>query len=188
MDTLDEKSLLKKIRYIEFHAKRLVNNTFSGDYVSHFHGNGMEFSEIKEYHFGDDVRAIDWKVSSRLNKVFIKKFQEERENITLVILDSSASMNFGSGQKNRRDIAAELAAVLAFSAINSRDKVGLVLFSSEIEAYLPPKKGYNQVLKIIRTILTNQSQGKTNLSAVSNFLQNLGIKRQLYFMISDFFV
>ena len=146
----------------------------------------MEFSEIKEYQFGDDVRNIDWKVSSRLNKVFVKKYQEERENVTLIVLDSSASMRFGSGDKSRRDIAAELAAVLAFSAIKNRDKVGLLLFSSEVEQYLAPAKGYHQVLKIIRAILTNQSSGQTNIEAVVSFLKKIGLKRKLYFFISDF--
>ena len=184
----EEKSLLKKIRHIEFRAKQLVSSAFSGEYVSHFRGNGMEFSEIKEYNFGDDIRSIDWKVSSRLNKVFVKKYQEERENVTFIILDSSASMRFGSSDKSRRDIAAELAAVLAFSAIKSRDKVGLLLFGNEVEQYIPPSKGYNQVLKIIRAVLTNQSSGKTNIKAVVQFLKKIGLKRQLYFFISDFLI
>ena len=157
MDTTD---LLKKVRKIEIHTKGLVNQIFSGEYHSVFKGRGMAFSEVREYQFGDDIRTIDWNVSARFNHPFVKVFEEERELIVMLVVDVSASGEFGTVHQLKKDIAAELCAVLAFSAIQNNDIVGVIFFSDVIEKFIPPKKGRTHILRIVRELLDFQPTHK----------------------------
>src|SRR5436190_14431154 len=164
------REILKKIRQIELRTNRLVTETLGGQYHSVFKGQGMNFEEVREYQPGDEVRAIDWNVTARMNHPFVKKFVEERELTLMLVVDVSASGNFGSGAQSKRELAAELASVLAFSAIRNCDKVGLVLFSDRVEHYVPPKKGRRHVLRVVREILCFQPQHcGTNVNAALDF-------------------
>ena len=187
MNTEQAKEILKKVRQIEIRTNRLVNDSLAGEYHSVFKGRGMDFDEVREYVAGDEVRAIDWNVTARAGRPFIKKFTEERELTILLAVDVSASGNFGSGQQSKRQMAAELASVLAFSAIRNNDKVGLVLFSDQIEQYIPPKKGRQHVLRVIREILFFEPQSRgTNIMRALDFANQITTRRAILFLVSDF--
>ena len=187
MNTEQAKEILKKVRQIEIRTSRLVNDSLAGEYHSVFKGRGMDFDEVREYVAGDEVRAIDWNVTARAGRPFIKKFTEERELTILLAVDVSASGNFGSGQQSKRQMAAELASVLAFSAIRNNDKVGLVLFSDQIEQYIPPKKGRQHVLRVIREILFFEPQSRgTNIMRALDFANQITTRRAILFLVSDF--
>ncbi|MGA7837465.1 MAG: DUF58 domain-containing protein, partial [Ignavibacteriaceae bacterium] len=158
---MDTKELLKQVRQIEIKTKGLVNQVFSGEYHSVFKGRGMEFAEVREYQFGDDIRNIDWNVTARFGHPFIKVFEEERELTVILMVDISGSLIFGTIDKTKQQIAAELSAILAFSAMKNNDKVGLLLFTDKIEKFVPPRKGKKHVLRIIREVLSFEPEGKT---------------------------
>ena len=184
---MDAQELLKKVRRIEIKTKGISKHLFSGEYHSAFKGKGMSFSEVRAYQFGDDVRNIDWNVTARTNDPFVKVFEEERELTVMLLIDISASSFFGSGSQNKRDLITELAAVLSFSAIQNNDKVGVIFFSSEIERFIPPKKGKQHILMIIRELLNIQPVHKgTNISVALEYFNNLVKKRSISFLISDF--
>jgi len=181
------KEILKQVRQIEIRTKGLVNQVFSGEYHSVFKGRGMEFSEVREYQFGDDIRNIDWNVTARFGHPFIKVFEEERELTVMLMVDLSGSLSFGSIEKTKQQVAAELSAILAFSALKNNDKVGLILFTDKIEKFVPPRKGNKHVLRIIREVLSFAPVGKrTNIKSALEFLNNAIKKRSIVFMISDF--
>src|SRR6266704_2253258 len=168
------REILKKIRQIEIRTNRVVTETLAGAYHSVFKGQGMNFDEVREYQPGDDVRAIDWNVTARMNHPFVKKFVEERELTLMLVVDVSGSGLFGSGDQSKREMAAEIASVLAFSAIRNNDKVGLILFTEEVEKYIPPKKGRRHVLRVIREILCFQPQRRgTNFGEALNVLNRV---------------
>ena len=181
------KAMRSGMRELEIRTRRMVDDSMAGAYHSVFKGRGMDFDEVREYSPGDEVRTIDWNVTARAGRAFVKKFTEERELTIFLIVDISASGNFGSGELAKRDLAAEVASVLAFSAIRNSDKVGLILYTDRIERYLPPKKGRRHVLRVVRDILYHEPQGvgtdtvKT-LDAVNNLLH----RRAVVFLISDF--
>lgn len=182
------KELLKKVKQIEIKTKNIVNEMFSGEYHSIFKGSGIEFAEVRSYQIGDDVRNIDWKVTARMGHPYIKKFEEERELTVLFLLDVSASNSFGSSEKSKREIASEIAAVLAFSAIKNNDKVGIIFFSDEVEKVIPPKKGKKHVLHIIREILFYKPQRKkTKISEALAYTAKMLKKKATVFLMSDFF-
>jgi len=182
------REVLKKIRRIEITTSRLVDDVFSGEYHSSFRGRGMEFSEVREYIPGDDIRTIDWNVTARYNRPFVKVFREERELTVVIAVDLSASGLFGSGSAFRRDVSAELAALLAFAAIKNNDKVGLLMFTDRIEKFIPPRKGRRHVLRIVRDVLYYAPTGrKTSIANALDYLLNAIKKRSVIFMISDFF-
>ena len=184
---MDTKELLKKVRKIEIKTKRLSDHIFGGEYQSTFKGRGMAFSEVRQYQFGDDVRAIDWNVTARYNDTFIKVFEEERELTMMLIIDISGSNFFGSNSMFKNEYVTELAATLAFSATKNNDKVGLVLFSDVVELYIPPKKGKSHVLRIIRELLEFKSKSKkTDLNIPLKFISNILKNRSIAFVISDF--
>lgn len=184
------KSVLKKVREIEIRVNRLVSETLAGEYKSVFKGRGMDFDEVREYVPGDEVRLIDWNVTARTaaqGKAYVKKFREERELTILVAVDISASGNFGSMTQSKRDLAAEVACVLAFSAIKNRDRVGLVLFSDQIEHYLPAKKGRQHVLRVVRDILSYRPRHRgTDIASALNFINLVTHKKAIVFLVSDF--
>lgn len=181
------KELLKQVRQIEIRTKGLVNQVFSGEYHSVFKGRGMEFSEVREYQFGDDIRNIDWNVTARLGHPYIKVFEEERELTVMLIVDLSGSLMFGSVSKTKQRIAAELSAILAFSALKNNDKVGLILFTNKIEKFVPPRKGRKHVLRIIREVLSFEPEGKsTNLKGALEYMNNSIKKKSIVFLISDY--
>jgi uncharacterized protein (DUF58 family) len=181
------KELFKKIKRIEIKTSRLVNDVFSGEYHSIFRGRGMEFSEVREYMPGDDIRTIDWNVTARYNHPFVKIFREERELTVMLVVDLSASGDFGSGERLRREIAAEIAAVLAFSATRNNDKVGLLLFTDKIEKFIPPKKGRFHVLRLIREVLYFQPEGKkTDIAGAVDYMLRVIKKKSVMFLISDY--
>jgi uncharacterized protein (DUF58 family) len=181
------KELLKQVRQIEIRTKGLVNQVFSGEYHSVFKGRGMEFSEVREYQFGDDIRNIDWNVTARFGHPFIKVFEEERELTVILMIDLSGSLMFGSVSKTKQRIAAELSAILAFSALKNNDKVGLILFTDKIEKFVPPRKGRKHVLRIIREVLSFAPEGNaTNLRGALEYMNNAIKKRSIAFLISDF--
>src|SRR3954447_9134294 len=183
------REILKKIRQIELRTLRLVNETMAGQYHSVFKGQGMNFEEVREYQPGDEVRAIDWNVTARMNHPFIKKFVEERELTVMLIVDLSGSGLFGSGEQSKRELAAEMASVLAFSAIRNNDKVGLILFTDEIEKFIPPKKGRRHVLRVIREILFYEPKKHgTNLDLALEFLNRVTAHRAIAIVLSDFLV
>jgi uncharacterized protein (DUF58 family) len=184
METAD---LLKKVRKIEIKTKGLSQAIFSGEYQSAFKGRGMSFSEVRQYSFGDDVRAIDWNVSARYHEPFVKVFEEERELTVMIIVDASKSNAFGTVKQYKQDMIAEISAVLSFSAITNNDKVGLILFTDTVEHFIPPKKGKSHILRIIRDILEYQPiSGLTNLSVPLDFLSNAVKRRCTAFLLSDF--
>ncbi len=179
--------LLKKVRQIEIKTRGLVNHVFSGEYHSVFKGRGMEFSEVREYQYGDDIRSIDWNVSARFNHPFIKIFEEERELTVMLLVDLSRSENFGSAAAMKNEIATEVCAVLAFSAIRNNDKVGLILFTDRIEKFIPPKKGKAHILRIVRDLLSFDPEGRgTDIKGALQYLNSVIKKRSITFVISDF--
>lgn len=184
---METKELIKQVRQIEIKTRGLVNQVFSGEYHSVFKGRGMEFSEVREYQFGDDIRNIDWNVTARFGHPYIKIFEEERELTVVIAVDLSGSLFFGSLEKTKQQIAAELSAILAFSALKNNDKVGLLLFSDRIEKFVPPRKGKKHVLRIISEVLSFQPKGKgTNLKVSLEYLNNAIKKRSIVFFLSDF--
>jgi uncharacterized protein (DUF58 family) len=184
---MDTKDILKKVRKIEIKTRRLSNHIFSGEYHSSFKGRGMTFSEVRQYQFGDDVRAIDWNVTARYNEPYIKVFEEERELTMMLVVDVSGSEHFGTQNGFKKDIVTEIAATMAFSATQNNDKIGLILFSDQIELYIPPKKGKSHVLRIIRELIEFQSKSrKTDVGQALKFLSSVLKKRAIVFLISDF--
>ena len=182
------KELLKQVKQIEIRTRGIVNDVFSGEYHSVFKGRGMEFSEVREYQIGDDVRSIDWNVSARFGHPFIKVFEEERELTVMLLVDLSGSLVFGSVEKTKQQIAAELSAILAFSALKNNDKVGLILFTDRIEKFIPPKKGKSHSLRIIREVLSFEPQGnKTNIRSALEYFNHTIKKKAIVFLISDFY-
>lgn len=182
------KELIAQIRRIEVHTRRLVNDLFGGEYRSVFKGQGMEFEEVREYQPGDEVRLIDWNVTARAGRPFIKKFREERELLVMLLIDLSASGRFGTVNRAKNQVAAETAAILAFSAIKNNDKVGMIVFTDQIELYIPPQKGRSHVLRLIREILyfTPRHRG-TNIAAALEFFGRVTHRKSVAFLISDFF-
>lgn len=181
------KEILQKVRKIEIRTKGMVNSIFGGEYQSAFKGRGMEFSEVREYIYGDDIRQIDWNVTARAGDPFIKKFEEEREQTLMLCVDISPSGVFGSQGQSKMELAIEICAVLAFSAIKNGDKVGLVLFTDEIEKVIPPKKGRLHVLRLIRELLTTEPEGKgTDISEALSYINRLLNRRAIIILASDF--
>jgi uncharacterized protein (DUF58 family) len=184
---MDTKELLKKVRKIEIKTKRLSNHVFGGEYHSTFKGRGMTFSEVRQYQYGDDVRAIDWNVTARYNEPFVKIFEEERELTLMLMVDVSGSELFGTDEQFKKNILTEISATLAFSALQNNDKVGLVLFSDEIELYIPPKKGKSHILRIIRELIEFQPQSKqTDIAKAMKFVSGVMKKKAIVFILSDF--
>ncbi|HWR81905.1 MAG TPA: DUF58 domain-containing protein [Candidatus Deferrimicrobium sp.] len=182
------KEILKKIRRIEISTKRLVNDLFSGEYHSSFKGQGMEFEEVRQYEPGDDIRLIDWNVTARTGYPHIKKFREERELSVVLLVDASSSGRFGTRVRFKNETAAELAALLAFSAIKNNDKVGLIIFTDSIEKFVPPKKGRAHVLRLIREILYFRPTGVgTDIAGALQYFNRVIKRRSVVFVISDFF-
>ena len=179
--------IIKKIKKIEIRSRKLANEVFAGQYSSVFKGRGMEFSEVREYMPGDDVRTIDWNVTARYGKPFVKKFTEEREMTVILLVDASASLGFGTKEKFKNEIAAELAATLAFSAIKNNDRVGMLIFTDRVEKVIRPKKGKNHILRLIRDILFFKPQGhKTNISDALKHLNDIWKRKAVVFLLSDF--
>lgn len=184
---MEATELFKKVRKIEIKTRGLTNHIFSGQYHSAFKGRGMTFSEVREYQYGDDVRNIDWNVTARFHRPFIKIFEEEREMTVMLLIDVSSSNDFGSSEATKRDITAEIAAVLAFSAIQNNDKVGVIFFSDRVEKFIPPKKGSSHILRIIREIVSFKPQyNGTDIGEGLKFLTSAIKKRTTAFLISDF--
>ena len=181
------REILKKIRQIEIRTNRLVSETLAGQYHSVFKGQGMNFDEVREYQPGDEVRTIDWKVTARMNHPFVKKFVEERELTLMLLVDVSGSGLFGSHEQSKRELAAEIASVLAFSAIRNNDKVGLILFTDEVEKFIPPRKGRSHVLRVIREVLFFEPKRRgTDLNGALEFLMRVTPHRAIAVVISDF--
>jgi len=181
------KELFKKIRKLEIRTKGLVSNIFGGEYHSAFKGQGMEFREVRPYQFGDDIRNIDWNVSARYDDTFVKIFEEEREQTLLLVVDISGSEDFGSVYKFKREIAAEICAIVAFSAIQNNDKVGLLLFSDRVELFVPPKKGRRHVLRLIRDLFAHErTSTQTDMSLALNHVVNVLTRRSIVLLVSDF--
>ena len=184
---MDAAEVLKKIRALEIKTKGLVQTVFAGDYHSVFKGRGMNFEDVREYQPGDEIRAIDWNVTARLGTAFVKKFTEERELMVVLVVDVSASGNFGSVSQSKRELAAEVACLLAFSAIRNNDKVGLLLFSDRVELFIPPKKGRSHTLRIIREILFFEPAGRGTAPALAlDYLNKVVTRRAVVFFVSDF--
>lgn len=180
--------LLRRIRRIEIRVRRLLNTTFLGDYHAVFRGRGMEFSEVREYLPGDDIRAIDWNVTARLGYPYVKQFVEERELTVLLVVDVSASGVFGSGGQSKIEVATEIAALLAFSAIRNNDKVGLVAFTDRVEKFIPPRKGRDHVLQVIRELLYLHPEGRgTDIAPALSYVNQVQRRKGVVFLISDFF-
>ncbi|MBS3758266.1 MAG: DUF58 domain-containing protein [Desulfobacterales bacterium] len=181
------KELAKKIRYIQIYTSKAVNDVLAGEYESVFKGRGMEFDEVREYSPGDEIRTIDWNVTARMGHPYVKRFVEERELTIMFLVDLSASGAFGTVEKTKNELAAEVCALLAFSAIKNNDKVGLVLFTDTIELFVPPKKGTSHVLRLIRELLNfTPQQRKTNINAALDYLGRVMQKRCVAFLVSDF--
>lgn len=179
--------IIKKVRRLEIRTRKLVTDSVTGAYHSSFKGRGMDFEEVREYTIGDDVRTIDWNVSAKMDKPFVKVYREERELTLMLLIDLSASGIFGSIKQSKRERAAEIASVLAFSATRNNDKVGLLLFTDEVEHYIPPKKGRRHILRVIRDILFYQPEGKkTNHKTALDYLNRVQRRKAVVFMISDF--
>jgi uncharacterized protein (DUF58 family) len=184
---MDTKELLKKVRKIEIKTKRLSNHIFSGEYHTSFKGRGMTFSEVRQYQYGDDIRNIDWNVTARYNEAHVKVFEEERELTMMLMVDISGSESFGSKNQFKEEIVTEIAATMAFSATQNNDKIGLILFSDQIELYVPPKKGKSHVLRIIRELIEFQPKSrKTDIDQALKFLSGTQKKKAIVFLISDF--
>lgn len=181
------KELLKTVRRIQIRTNRLVNDVLAGQYESVFKGRGMEFKEVREYQPGDEIRFIDWNVTARMDRPYVKLFAEERELTVMLVVDASGSGMFGTGDKFKNELGAELCAVLAFSAIKNNDKVGLIMFTDQVEKYVPPKKGRSHVLRVVREVLYFQPQGPgTNVPAALQFLNSVTTRRCVVFLVSDF--
>ncbi|MBF90056.1 MAG: DUF58 domain-containing protein [Candidatus Marinimicrobia bacterium] len=179
--------ILKKVRHIEIRSRSLVNDIFGGEYHSVFKGRGMTFSEVREYQPGDDIRLIDWNVTARYNAPFVKIYEEERELTVFIIYDASRSGHFGTHSKFKSEIAAEIGAVLGFSAIKNNDKVGLLIFSDKVERFVPPKKGSSHVLRVVRELIYHKAEGRgTNINSALNYLLRVANRRSVVFLISDF--
>jgi uncharacterized protein (DUF58 family) len=184
---MDTKDLLKKVRKIEIKTRRLSDHIFSGEYHTSFKGRGMTFSEVRPYQYGDDIRAIDWNVTARYNEAHVKVFEEERELTMMLMVDISGSESFGSKNQFKKDIVTEIGATMAFSATNNNDKIGLILFSDQIELYIPPKKGRSHVLRIIRELIEFEPKShKTDIAQAFKFLSSTQKKKAIVFVISDF--
>ena len=183
----DTHEILRKIRRLELRTRRLVESSFAGQYQSVFKGRGMNFEEVRPYSPGDEIRAIDWNVTARTGEPYIKKFTEEREMTVIILLDVSASGNFGSVEQSKRELAAEVAAILAFSAIHNNDKVGLMLFSDRVELFIPPKKGRLHILRLIREMIYFSPKGRgTDLAGALEYMNRVVTRRAVVFLISDF--
>ena len=182
------KEIIEKVRRIEITTNRLVTDVFAGAYHSVFKGRGMEFDEVREYQLGDDIRAIDWNVTARTGTAHIKKYVEERELTVMILVDASRSVHFASSGQMKNKVAAEIAAVLAFAAIRNNDKVGLIMFTDEVELFIPPKKGRSHVLRVIREILYFEAKGKgTDIAGALKYLTQVLNRKSVAFVISDFF-
>jgi uncharacterized protein (DUF58 family) len=187
MDSAITRDMLKKVRQVELRTRRLVTDAMAGEYHSVFKGRGMDFDEVREYTPGDEVRLIDWNVTARTGTAFIKKLREERELTILLAVDVSASGKFGSQGQSKRELAAEVASILAFSAIRNRDKVGLLLFTDEVEEFLPPAKGRQHVLRVIRDVLFQVPRRHgTDVASALDFINDVQRRRAVVFVISDF--
>jgi uncharacterized protein (DUF58 family) len=181
------KELARKIRFIQIHTTKVVNDVLAGEYESVFKGRGMEFDEVREYQVGDDVRSIDWNVTARAGKPFVKKYREERELTVLFLVDLSASGSFGSVKETKSELAAELCALLAFAANRNNDKVGLIVFTDQVERFIPPCKGARHVLRVIREILTfRPRRARTDIAGALDYLGRVQSRRAVVFLISDF--
>jgi len=186
---VETSELIKKVRKIEIKTRGLSSNIFAGQYHTAFKGRGMAFSEVREYQYGDDVRDIDWNVTARFNRPYVKVFEEERELTVMLLVDVSGSLDFGTRQQMKRDMVVEIAATLAFSAIENNDKIGVVFFSDKIEKYIPPKKGRKHILYIIREMLDFHPQSlRTDVAAALEFLTSVAKRRCTAFVLSDFYV
>ncbi len=181
------REILRKVRRIEIRTRKLVNESLAGGYHSVFKGQGMEFSEVREYQYGDDVRSIDWNVTSRMGRPFVKKYKEERELTVVLVVDASASGTFGSAEQVKSEVMAEICALLAFSAIRNNDRVGLILFTDRVEKFVPPAKGQRHVLRVIREILFHRPVGRgTDLNGALEYLGRVIRRRAVVFLVSDF--
>lgn len=181
--------LMKQIRRIEIRTRRLVNDSFAGEYHSVFKGLGMEFDEVRPYYPGDEVRSIDWNVTARMGQPFVKRYVEERELTVMLVVDASGSGDFGSVKRFKRELAAELAAVLSFSATTNNDRVGLLIFTDKIELYIPPRKGRRHVLRLIRDLLAFEPQGRgTDIKLALDTINQILKRRSIVFLVSDFLV
>ncbi|HHT9127690.1 MAG TPA: DUF58 domain-containing protein [Candidatus Wujingus californicus] len=181
------KDILKKIKQIQIHTRRLVDEAFIGEYHSVFKGRGMEFEEVREYQPGDEIRTIDWNVTARMGRPFVKRYVEERELTVMLLVDVSASGNFGSVRHLKNEIATEICALLAFSAIKNNDKVGMIIFTDKIEKFLPPKKGPKYVFRVIRELLCSKPSGRgTDISVALEYLKKISSRRAISFVVSDF--
>ena len=186
---MDTQEILKKVRKVEIKTRRLSANIFAGQYHSAFKGRGMAFSEVREYQFGDDVRDIDWNVTARFHRPYVKVFEEERELTVMLMVDVSGSLDFGTEVQTKRDMVTEIAATLAFSAIQNNDKIGVIFFSDKIEKYIPPKKGRKHILYIIREMLDFKPESrKTDIRQALEFLSGVSKRRCTAFLLSDFYV
>lgn len=184
---MDVYEISKKVKHIEIKTRRLSNQIFAGQYQSAFKGMGMTFSEVREYQYGDDMRSIDWNVTARFNHPYVKVFEEERELITMLMIDVSASHAFGSIAKSKKELITELAGILSFAALKNNDKVGVIFFSDHVEKFIPPKKGQKHILRIIRDLITYEPTGKgTSINAAFEYLNRVSNRRSIVFVISDF--
>lgn len=184
---METSELLKRVRRIEIKTRALTNNIFAGEYHSAFKGRGMSFAEVREYQPGDDIRDIDWNVTARMNHPYVKVFEEERELTMMLLIDLSASQRFGTRLRSQRDLATEIAATLAFSAMQNNDKIGVIFFTDRIEKFIPPQKGRKHILYIIRELLNFTPQGKrTDISVPLEYLVKIISKRSIAFLLSDF--
>ena len=186
---METSEIIKKVRKIEIKARGLSSNIFAGQYHSAFKGRGMAFSEVREYQYGDDVRDIDWNVTARFNKPYVKVFEEERELTVMLLIDVSGSLDFGTQKQLKREMVTEIAATLAFSAIQNNDKIGVVFFSDKVEKYIPPKKGRKHILYIIREMLDFHAESRhTDVAQAVEFLTSVSKRRCTAFILSDFYV
>jgi uncharacterized protein (DUF58 family) len=186
---METSEIIKKVRKIEIKTRGLSSNIFAGQYHSAFKGRGMAFSEVREYQFGDDVRDIDWNVTARFHRPYVKVFEEERELTVMLLIDVSGSLDFGTQKQMKRDMVTEIAATIAFSAIQNNDKIGVIFFSDKIEKYIPPKKGRKHILYIIREMLDFQPESKkTDVRQAMEFLSSVQKRRTTAFILSDFYV
>ena len=184
---MDTKALLKKVRKIEIKTRRLSDHVFGGEYHSTFKGRGMTFSEVRQYQYGDDIRAIDWNVTARYNEPYVKVFEEERELTLMLMVDISGSKAYGTQDTFKNEMVTEIAATLAFSALQNNDKIGLVLFTDQIELFIPPKKGKSHVLRVIRELLEfKATRTQTDLAQALKYLSNVMKKKAIVFVLSDF--
>jgi uncharacterized protein (DUF58 family) len=182
------KEILQRVKHIEIRTNRLVNEALGGEYHSVFKGQGVEFDEVREYQYGDDIRTIDWNVSARLGHFYVKRYVEERELTVILLVDLSASEVFGTVRRFKNDLAAELAALLAFSAIKNNDRVGALIFTDVVEKYIPPKKGRKHVLRVVRELLAYEPvHRRTSIQTAIRYLNNVVTKKCVVFLISDFF-